>query len=220
MEMVKIAVGERVTVDLWDDRKRRGLVKHYGDTMDLVNAESRFDLKKDDTALVIKSYFDFVEIVPLDEYTRILKGNNLSKIDIMGLSQLIYKLLKEKETICGCLLSIPDLMTEFTQTALGGILSEDDIKQAGRVSEIPLDLFKIDKTFYIALKPIECTTDKQIILTYAKNHAYITVEELQTTLGWNEIRIQRLLNYLLSIEACRKETTFRSGIRYYFQNVN
>ena len=78
--MVKVPVGSVVKVDLWDTKKKHGIVKYYTNTMNLVRAESEFFLKKDDLAIVINSLEGFCNIIPKDDNHDILEGKNQQNI--------------------------------------------------------------------------------------------------------------------------------------------
>ena len=53
---MKVPVGSKVTVDLWDPTNKRGMVKHFDDTLTLLRAESDFPLNKGQSAVVVKSF--------------------------------------------------------------------------------------------------------------------------------------------------------------------
>ena len=62
--MVKIPVGEKVEINLWNKKNKHGMVVYHHGTMDLCRAESEFDLKRGDIAYVVESYDSFVVVVP------------------------------------------------------------------------------------------------------------------------------------------------------------
>jgi NADH pyrophosphatase NudC (nudix superfamily) len=75
--MVKVPLKAKVEIDLWDAKKKSGLVKYYTTTMYLVRAKSDFDLKKGDQAIVIESKVNLVKVVPEKEYIKKPKSNFL-----------------------------------------------------------------------------------------------------------------------------------------------
>ena len=128
--MVKVPIGKIVKVDLWDSKKKRGMVKYHTNTMDIVRAESEFDLKKGDSAIVVESHDSFVLIVPKDNYTNLLKGGNANDIDLKGLSQEVYCMLKDRTEETGGILSFEDLFSIFKRTSIQDIITKKLLKKA------------------------------------------------------------------------------------------
>ena len=100
--MVKVPIGKIVRVDLWDSKKKRGMVKYFTNTMDLVRAESEFDLQKGDNAIVVESHDSFVLIVPKDRYTNLLNNNNPINCQKICLKFLSNLNLNQKESVPLC----------------------------------------------------------------------------------------------------------------------
>lgn len=215
--MVKVPIGKEVEVNLWDSNKKHGIVKYYTDTMDLVRAESEFSLKKGDSAIVVESYDSFVVIVPEDEYTRLLHGHQLDGIDIQGLNELIYKLLKDRIKDTGGILSFDELWSIFKRSSIQSIITKKHLKKAIKVRQSSFDRIKDDGDTFIALKPQECLGDITQIVSHSSNISYVTKDFLQSTLNWSDLRIERILEYLTKEGRCRVEDSFRTGTRYYMK---
>ena len=45
------------------------------------------------------------------------------------------------------------------------------------------------------------------------------IDIVQKYTEWSDIRIKRILDYLERETRCRKEETYREGVRYYFHNI-
>ena len=214
--MVKVPIGKIVRVDLWDSKKKRGMVKYFTNTMDLVRAESEFDLQKGDNAIVVESHDSFVLIVPKDRYTNLLNNNNPNDINYKGLAQEIYNILKDRIEEQGGILTFEDLFSIFMRTSIQYILTKRHLKKALRNKDLPFDKIKENGISYLALKPAEIACDQLEILTIGKQHPYLTVDIIQNRLKWQELRILRTLEYLLKQGRCRIDENYRTGNRYYF----
>lgn len=218
--MVKLAIGERVVIDLWDPDKKRGIAKHYGDTMDLVNAESEFELKVGDPTFIIKSHEGYVLLIPADnDFTKMITDKGLT-IDVSGLTRKILEFLKKSEATTGGILSEEELLEKFMQTPLKYLITIDYLRKTLKLKNAPFEQIKQGKLTYYALHPQDVTLDKQVLLQYSKNHAFLTIDMLQADYGWSDLRIQRILNYLVDSGRCRKDTSFIGGIRYFFNQLN
>jgi len=217
--MVKVPIGKIVKVDLWDSKKKRGMVKYHTNTMDIVRAESEFDLQKGDSAIVVESHDSFVLIVPKDKYTNLLKGGNVNDIDLKGLSQEIYNMLKDRTEETGGILSFEDLFSIFKRTSIQDIITKKILKKATKLKELPFEKIKANGTIYLALNPAEITFDEVTLLNYAKDYSFLTVDIVQSLLGWSYLRIKRMLDYFIEKGRCRKDENYRTGDRYYFLNT-
>jgi hypothetical protein len=218
--MVKIPIGKEVEINLWDSRKKRGIVKYFTNTMDLVRAESEFDLIKGDSAIVVESYDSFVVVVPEDEYTKLLHGTHLDDIDIEGLNDLIYEILKERSKETGGILSVDELWSIFKRSSIQSVITKKHLKRACKLRKSPFDRIKEEGETYIALKPHELLEDITSLVNLGKNFSFVTKDLIQTSLNWTDIRIERLLWYLIEEGRCRIEESFRTGTRYYFKFSN
>ena len=141
--MVKVPIGKKVTVNLWDSKKQRGIVKYFTDTMDLVRAESEFSsLQKGDTALVVESHDSFVVIVPEDEYTQLLDGTRLDHINLKGVTRMIWKLLQERKEETGGILSFEEVWSIFRRSSIQNLITRKHLKRALKLRELPFDHLK------------------------------------------------------------------------------
>ncbi|UYP48480.1 hypothetical protein NEF87_004765 [Candidatus Lokiarchaeum ossiferum] len=215
--MVKVPIGKEVEINLWDSKKKHGMVKYFTDTMDLVRAESEFSLKKGDSAIVVESYDSFVVVVPEDEYTQLLHGSHLDGIDIQGLNELIYKLLKERIKDTGGILSFDELWSIFKRSSIQSVITKKHLKKAIKIRQSSFDRIKDDGDTIVALKPQECLNDITQIVRHSSNTSYVTKDFLQSTLHWSDLRIERILDYLTKEGRCRVEDSFRTGTRYYMK---
>ena len=217
--MVKIPVGKRVITDLWDTQKKRGLVKYLTNTMDLVRAESEFILHKGNTALVVESYDSFVVIVPEDEYTQLLHGPRIDQIDLKGVNQMIWKLLSTRKEETGGILSFEEVWSIFRRTSIQNLITRKHLKRALKLRKLPFDNIKFHGGTYLCLNPSENSEDVQQILRFSKTMPHLTVDQIQLELGWNEVRITRILEFLVKEGRVRIENSFRTGVKYYFVHL-
>ncbi len=213
--MVKVPVGERVMVDLWNERKNRGMIKYFTHTMDLVRAESEFDLKKGDKALVVESHDSFVVVVPENKYTAII-GDKIQDIDHEGLSLLIYDLLNARLAETGGILTFEEVHSHFKRSPIQNIIDRGDLKKAVRLRNLPFDRIKKHRVEYLAIKPEENLHDKDVILKLKKEVSVFTLEVAHKSTGWPEFRVSRMLTYLVQLGILRWENSYRTGNKYYF----
>ncbi|QEE16388.1 hypothetical protein DSAG12_02218 [Promethearchaeum syntrophicum] len=214
--MVKVPVGEKVEINLWDSDKKRGIAKYFSSTMDLVRAESEFELNPGDTAVVVESYDSFIVVVPEDDYTKLLSGKNIENIDPVGLNRQIYKILKERMKETGGILSLDELWSILNRTSIQNILDKKDLKKAINIKDSPFDRIKVEGRVYIALRPQENMEDIKLIVKFGREASFLTKNLIRTSFNWSDLRIERLLWYLIDQGSCRIENQFRTGTRYYF----
>ncbi|MHA1915984.1 MAG: hypothetical protein ACW986_08795 [Promethearchaeota archaeon] len=214
--MVKVPIGEIVVVDLWNSKKKRGMVKYNTNTMDLVRAESEFDLYKGDLAIVVESHDSFVLIVPKDEYTEIVIDDGFKRIDIKQLIDIIFNILKEREKETGGILSFEDLYSILKRTSIQSIITKKHLIKAGKYKDVPFDRLKESGRSYFALKPTDCPDDEVKVLKIAENNTYVTKDLLQRATNWSDLRINRILDHLVRKKRSRKDSTYLNGDRYFF----
>lgn len=218
--MVKLPIGANIVIDLWDPVKKHGIAKHYGDTMDLVQVESEFELNKGDPAIVVKSNEGFVLAIPKNNlYARIIheKGSGL---DIQGLIHIIYEILKENDSRTGGILSQEEIFKILQDTPIKHLIHEDSIKKVMKAKSLPFDLIKYGKQSFFALHPSDVVNDKSILLNLAVKLGDLTIDKIQTELGWSELRIIRILSFFVANNRCRKDSSYKNGEHYYFQQIS
>jgi hypothetical protein len=214
--MVKIPIGKRVIINLWDTQKKRGLVKYLTDTMDLVRAESEFILHKGDTSLVVESFDSFVVIVPEDEYTQLLHGSRIDQVDLKGINQMIWKLLSSRKAETGGILSFEEVWSIFHRSSIQNVITRKHLKKALKLRRLPFDHIKFQGGTYLCLNPTENAEDVQKILQFSKTLSHLTVDQIQVELGWSEVRITQILAFLVNEGRVRIEDSYRTGVKYYF----
>jgi len=214
--MVKVPVGKKIQIDFWNDNKKQGLAKFFTDTLNLIRCESEFNLKEGDLALVIKSFDGNVIVLPDDEYSRLIKGLNLNKLDLDGLHTIIDKILKKSEPETGGILSFHEIISVLKNTSIKHLIKKKHLKTTAGFKNSAFDLVEENKVNYLAIKPSENSTDIQQILNFSKNQQFLTADMIQGKFGWSNLRIKRITEYLVNINRCRKSTSYRKGIRYYF----
>jgi len=217
--MVKVPIGKTVKVDLWDSKKKRGMVKYFTNTMDLVRAESEFELQKGSPAIVVESHDSFVLVVPKDKYTNLMKNGNATNLNYKGLAQEIYNLLKDRTEDLGGILSFEDLFSIFKRTSIQDILTKKQLKRATKLKDIPFERIRENGITFLALYPAEITCDEVMLLNFAKDYSFLTIDIVQSLLRWPDLRIKRMLEYLVEKGRCRKDENYRTGDRYYFLNT-
>ncbi len=214
--MVKVPVGEKIEINLWDSGKKRGIAKYYTSTMDLVRTESEFDLNPGDVAIVVESYDSFIVVVPEDEYTKILGGKNISNIDHAGLNRLIYIILKERSKETGGILSFDELWSILKRTSIQNIINKKDLKKAINMKNSPFDTIKVEENVYVALRPHDNVEDIKSLVKFGTELSFITKNLIRICFNWSDLRIERLLRHFIEQGSCRVENQFRTGTRYYF----
>lgn len=217
--MVRVPIGKTVEIDLWNTNKGNGMVKYHTNTMDLIRAESRFELKKGDKALVVESYDSFVQVVPLDEYTELFKRNSVRSFDYKKLGLKIHQILKLRQEETGGLLPFEELFNIFSSSTIGDVLSRKQLMKAAKRKDIPLEVFEEEDVEYVGLLIKDCTEDIARVLKMTKERAFLTIDIVQKYTEWSDMRIKRILEYLVLEGRCRKEDSYREGERYYFHNI-
>ena len=213
--MVKIPTGDRVTVNLWDSKKKRGLVKYFTHTMNLVNAESDFHLEKGDKAVVIKSFDSFVVIIPDDRYIKALEVGRRIKVNRTELSKIVSKILLECDEKSGGVLSIMELLELINKTSLKYFVERKDLKKLKKIKERNYDIIKDGGDTYFALHPAKTSSDIVRLIEFAKMHDYINYPMIKSEFRWKKLRIERDLEYLESLGIFRVDSGYRLGSRYY-----
>ncbi|MBD3187968.1 hypothetical protein GF325_14115 [Candidatus Bathyarchaeota archaeon] len=213
--MVKVPTGARVTVDLWSKNKGKGMVKYHADTMFLVRGESDFPLEKGVPAIVVESHENFVRIIPLDDYTRIL-GKNLTGINIEALSKVIYEYLKKHIDHTGGMVSVDDMLVMLKKTSIAMEIKRKHLLKAAGAGKYQVQLYEHGGIMFLALSEQECTTDQATILELAKGRDYLGMVEIRAVTGWKDARIVRVMDFLVERNACRKSSTYKDGMRFYF----
>ncbi len=196
------------------------MVKYYDNTMNLVNAKSEFELKKGNKALIIKSFDMHVVIIPEDSFSGILLGSNLNRVNIDGLIQLIGNLLIEKEPETGGILSIKQIFSILKNSSIKNVFEMNHLKKTIKLMKntknIPYELIFENDIQYFSLKPSESSLDKSMLLKIAQKNSFLTESIIHSELGWSDLRIRRILKYLISEKQCRKDSSYRAGTRYFF----
>jgi hypothetical protein len=127
--MVKVPVGKKIQIDFWNDNKKQGLAKYVTDTLNLIRCESEFTLKEGNLAIVIKSFEGKVNVIPDDEYSRLIKGLNLNRLDINGLHSIIEEILKQSEPETGGNLSFSEIMSTLKNTSIKYLIKKKHLKK-------------------------------------------------------------------------------------------
>lgn len=218
---MKIPVGEKVTIDLWDPRKGRGMAKRFGSTLDLVQAASEYPLHKGDEALVVASRENFVQVIPANRFSRVLVGSHLNKVDEGALLRIVHALLVESERETGGIKSVPDLFQELARTPLKRALTEKKLRKACQSRHAPFEYWEAgDQVDFVALEAVEVPHDQKVVFDYAREHAFLTRDMLQAMTGWPDLRVDRILAYLHETARVRKDASYRTGTRYYFVDAH
>lgn len=214
--MVKIPIGEKVEVNLWNRHQKHGMVKYYHSTMDICRAESEFELKKGDYAYVVESYDSFAVIVPEDEYTDLIDNFQSKRMDLTKLAFKIGEILKERQEETGGILSDDEIFSILRRTSIQSFISQKLIKRLSKFSDAPYDSFKFEKQRYFAIKRAEMVDDKQHLIALAQLHPYLTMDIIQASTHWTDLRIKLMLDYLIEEDRVRTDDSYRTGARYYF----
>ena len=215
---MKIPIGTRVKVDLWDSRNRRGMVKHSGDTLSLLRAESDFPLEKGQGGIVVKSFENFVRIIPDDEFSKAitLKGNQV-KLDKKVLITFILAHLRVSIESTGGITSILDLFHFFQQTSLNTFITLDRLYKISKKASLPFHCIEEEGNLYFILPDSERTQDCRELMNLAKEDPVLSIVKIRHKMHWSDLRIQKTLNYMVGKKYCRFESSYKDGEVYYFQ---
>ncbi len=215
---MKIPVGSKVTVDLWDPTNKRGMVKHLGDTLTLLRAESNFPLKKGQSAIVVLSFENFVEIVPEDEYSRAISSSEKKvKLDKNELIPLIYSYLTDNKELNGGIISILELFHFFKKTSLDTFITLDKLYKISSMQSLPFQCIEEAGNLYFILNDSERLSDCRTILDLAKDDPVLSVSKIRFKLHWTDLRIRKTLSYMVEKKYCKYEESYKDGEKYYFQ---
>lgn len=213
--MARIDVGTKVIVDLWNAEKHKGMVKNYGNTMDLVRAESDFYLEKGQHAIVIESYENFAKVIPYDQYSRLIIDKKF-KLDIKALGRSVHGWLKEQAAENGGIASVIELLEFYKTTSIKHVINEGHFKVLASKKSKTLDAFTYDGMLYFAIKPSENLADQETIFALMKTHDYLGDVSIKAATGWSDLRIKRVMEYLASKGYCKVDSSYMSGNRYFF----
>ena len=216
---MKIPIGTKVTVDLWDSKNRRGMVKHSGDTLSLLRAESNFPVEKGQNAIVVKSFENFVEIIPDDEFSKAIMGTgNQIKLDKRTLIEFILTHLRVSIESTGGIVSILDLFHFFKQTSIGEFITLDRLYKISEMSSLPFQCIVDEGNLFFVLPDSERTSDFSDIMKLARKDPILSVGKIRHTLHWSDLRIRKTMQYLVEKKYCRYEDSYKDGEVYYFPN--
>jgi len=217
---MKIPVGTKVTIDLWDSVNRRGMVIYSADTLSLLRAESDNHMKKGQYAIVIKSFENFVQVVPDDEFSLAIRntGKSLS-LDHNILINFIWNHLKQNFESTGGIASILDLFHFFQQTSLNSFITLDVLYKISKTNPLPFECFEEEGNLYFILRELERINDSQTILNLAKNDQVLSITRIHQKTQWPELRIRKTLEYVIKKGYCKVQTSFKDGELYYFPQI-
>jgi hypothetical protein len=204
---MRIPSGSEVTIDLWDSKKGKGMVRFLNGTLRLVRGESDFTLSKGDRALV--------RVIPLNQYSAILTRDRKG-VKIQKLAEVIGKLLGDNLPETGGICKLDDLLAFLKETTLKDIIKRKHLKAVADLKEKPFDVVKKDGIVYFAVPPGQNTPDLQLVLALARTKEYLNQAIIQEATGWQEVRIERVLNYLANQDYCKADSSYRTGTRYFF----
>ncbi|TFG21433.1 MAG: hypothetical protein EU530_00325 [Promethearchaeota archaeon] len=214
---MKIPIGTKVTVDLWDSRNRRGMVKHTGDTLSLLRAESDFSLDKGQGAIVVKSYENFVKIIPADEFSKAITGTGKDvKVDKEALVAFILTHLYISIESTGGIASILDLFHFFKQTSLNEFITLDKLYKISKMSSLPFECISDEGNLFFVLPDSERTQDCRDLIALAKEDPVLSVAKIRHRKHWSDLRIRKTLNYMVKKKFCRFESSYKDGEVYFF----
>ncbi|MHA1339209.1 MAG: hypothetical protein ACTSRZ_19460 [Promethearchaeota archaeon] len=219
--MVQIPVGEKVIIDLWDSKKKKGLVKYIDTTMHLVNGISQFTLKKGDYAIVIKSKESFVSVIPVDEFSELINFKKMQISDYNLLSMKIDNLLHnlaENGSDNGGIFSINELLEILRKTSLKEIIKKENLLKLKNIKQKGYEIFEYAGQIYFSIKLEKKNLDIQRLLKIASEaeKSSLSLAEIVEKTNWPMIRIKRNLNFLIKLGLCKKIDNFREGTRFYF----
>jgi hypothetical protein len=215
--MVKVPVNKTVTVDLWDPEKKYGMVKYFTNTMDLVRAQSDFTLEKGDSAIVVDSHPGFVQVVPEDDFSTAVNWKSKKITDNKGFAHGIFNILKNFESKTGGILSLEDIFSELKQYSIRDLITKKHLNKVIATKDPPFDVLQQSNTVFLALKASDSKLDQIEILKLTEQYEVITIDTIQQLTKWTDLRISRIFDYFVEIGRCRKDSSYRKGIRYYFQ---
>lgn len=215
---MKIPVGTKVTVDLWDSRNRRGMVRHSGDTLSLLRAESDFSLDKGQGGIVVQSYENFVRIIPDDEFSKAISGTGKQvDLDNEVLVSFIRTHLHISIESTGGITSILDLFHFFRQTSLSTFITLDKLYKISKMQSLPFHCVEEDGNLYFILPDSERTNDCRELMDLAREDPVLSVAKIKHKMHWLDLRIRKTLNYMIEKKYCRFESSYKDGDVYYFQ---
>lgn len=214
---MKIPIGTKVTVDLWNSKNRRGMVKHSGDTLSLLRAESNFPLSKGQNAIVTKSYENFVEIIPDDEFSKAIMGTGKQiKLNKETLVEFIITHLRVSIESTGGIVSMLDLFHFFKQTSIGEFITLDRLYKISKMSSLPFDCTTDEGNLFFILPDSERTSDCRDIMKLSKKDPVLSVGKIRHKMHWSDLRIRKTLKYMVEKKYCRFESSYKDGEVYYF----
>jgi len=181
----------------------------------LAKGASSFNFSKGDIALVIESSENYVKIIPDDAFSSLLFGYKLKRVNLSELSNVIKYVLEDYEVDTGGIMSIDDLYKCFKDSSIGHVIKKKSIQKAMKIRNASYFTINNGLNFYVLLHLSEKSQDLKTFFEFAKSKEYFLENQIISELGWIEIRIHRIIDYLLSKSLIRKENAYRTGLRYY-----
>jgi hypothetical protein len=193
------------------------MVKHSGDTLSLLRAQSEFPLRKGQNAIVIKSYENFVEVIPDDDFSKaIIHSGSQVKLDKHTLVEFILTHLHVSIEETGGIVSILDLYHFFKETSLSEFITLDRLYKISKMSSLPFECVVDEGNLFFALPDSERTNDHDEIIKLSKKDPVLSISKIRHSLHWSDLRIRKTLNYLVEKKICRYESSYKGGELYYF----
>jgi hypothetical protein len=193
------------------------MVKHSGDTLSLLRAESDFSLYKGQGAIVVKSYENFVQVIPADDFSKAISGTGKQvKIDKEALVTLILAHLHVSIESTGGIASILDLFHFFKQTSLNPFITLDKLYKISKMQSLPFQCIVDEGNLFFVLPDSDRTQDCRELMNLAKEDPVLSVAKIRHKKHWSDLRIRKTLNYMVGRKYCRFESSYKDGEVYYF----
>nr|MDO8113875.1 hypothetical protein [Candidatus Sigynarchaeota archaeon] len=211
---MKVPVGAIVVIDLWNTTRGNGMVRHEADTLNLVRAESDFHLDKGQRAIVIKSTDNFVKVIPKDDFSAILSPKTLVP-DIDALARRIRAMLLDSASETGGILPFASVVDTFDRSSAKGLVTADHLRKASHTRDKLFEETQYNNEVFLTINVAEMVNDQAAVMDQVKQRSgNISEGEMKLNLGWSEIRLRRVLDYLVSIGTLRCIPSYKDGTRY------
>ena len=213
---MKVPVGATVIIDLWNSPRGNGMVKYETDTMSLLRGESDFHLEKGDKAIVIKSDDNFVQIIPKDSFSSILKFvNGKIELDIDGLARKVRSMLLETVPETGGILPYTDMFDAFEYSSVKGLVKAEHLHKAAKSREKLFEEISFEGETFLGIKISEIPDElTEVIDVFKRKGGNASDIELKHSLGWSDVRAHRAIEHLLANGTLRAFSSYKDGNRY------
>ena len=129
---------------------------------------------------------------------------------------MIFEILEENIEKNGGIISLEELWLMFEETSIKDFVDRGTFEKIFEKKSNSFEVFEYEGVQYFALKPSQKSKDVLTLLKLGEETSPLSDIDIQTNLGWSNLRTMRILKYLVNKEICKRDSSYREGNLYYF----